>query len=520
MPIKISKTLIGALPVADRPGIEARLREKSKGHCYLCRDEFNWATDSIEADHDDPGAEGGPTTLDNLNLAHVECNRAKRNAKTVDIRPYLQLRAYLRREGPLLKYDGIQPHFGIKPKPSVIDRDGNQLTLHLPGRPAGGVTVPIYGETNRLGSFEFVFADLPREAIFNDDNVQPRTIKEGHAWRIYSDLQHNPLNEPPSARLESSEGTSRILLFDGQHKTVASWMMGRQSVVAKVYLALTEAEARRLVNSVQSAVPKLPLSPFELAAKMEEEWQDRLEAYEVAVGADEASEAGFFGWLPVIDRARAKAAFREAIIQGQLSNPDLGLRDFVKRPGEKPGVDGLAITEATLKNKVLARLVRLEPLDLKGDAMAAYRAVEQENVVFLLESLVDQALTPDAGEQDLSPARSSAARRMLYQSALTYITVLMTKAFTHFTMVDALGKTRLTELQKGQLREGVRRIVNHPVWSEPYSRDRFMEAVKNALDKNQEARQAFENVALDLSYVVLGDEAPQYKKYWREQVLS
>ncbi len=484
MPIKISKTLIDALPKADREDIAPRLREKSKGHCYLCQDPFNWVTDDIEADHDQPEAEQGETTLANLNLAHVECNRAKRNAKTVDIRPYLKLRAFLRRNGPLLKYDGVLAHFGIKPVPTTVDRNGSSLIMHLPDGPTGGLETRIYSEKNRLGKFEYVYAELPRRAIFNDDNVQPRTIKEGHAWRIFSDLQQNPLNEPPSARIETTKGSSRILLFDGQHKTVASWMMGRDAVVAKVYLGMSEAQARRLVNSVQSAVPKLPLSPFELAAKMEEEWQDRLEEYEHAVGADEVSEAGFFKWLPVIDRSRAKAAFREAIVQGQLSNPDLALREYVRRAGEKPRADGLAINEATLKGKVLAKLLRIDPLDEKGDAMAAYRTIEQDNVAFLLNTVVDQALTPEAGESQLSPARVAAARRMLYQSALVYTTMLLLKIFSRVTMLDALGKAQLAEGQKGQIREAIGRLVNHPVWSEPFARDRHMEAVKNALDKN------------------------------------
>jgi hypothetical protein len=515
MPIKISKTLIDALPSEDRVEAEGRLKEKSKGHCHLCLEPFNWATDSIEADHDDPDAEGGQTTIANLNLAHVECNRSKRNHKTVDVRPYLRLKAFLRHHGPLLKYDGIQPHFGINPVPTVVERDGSTLTLHLPDAPAGGVNSRIYSETNRAGTFEYVYVELPRRAIFNDDKVQPRAIKEGHVWKIFSDLQQNPLNEPPSARLDATKGTAKILMFDGQHKTVATWMMNRPSVVAKVYLDLSEKQARKLVNSVQSGIPKLPLSPFELAAKMEEEWQDRLGEYEEAVGSDEASEAGFFKWLPVIDRTRAKSAFREAIVQGQLSNQDLAMRDFVRRTGEKARADGLAINEATLKNKILIRLLRIEPLDLKGEAMAAYRTLEQENVAFLLNSVVDQAFTPDAGESELTPAKAGAAKRMVYQSALSYVTSLLLKLFTQVTLVDSLGKTRLDETQKGQLREAIRRLVNHPVWSEPFTRDKEMEAVKNALDKNQEARQAFESVALDLSYVVLGDDVPQFKNYWR-----
>lgn len=179
--IRISKSLISELPEKERDAIDYALREKSKGYCHLCLEPFNWAGDSIEADHDEPKAEDGPTSVANLNLAHVECNRAKRNAKTVPIRPYLQLRAFLRKHGPLLKHDGVLPYFSITPMASVMDRVGGVAMFHIADGPAGGVTVPVHSETNLAGTFDCVFVELPQSAIFNDDKVQPRTIKEGHA---------------------------------------------------------------------------------------------------------------------------------------------------------------------------------------------------------------------------------------------------------------------------------------------------------------------------------------------------
>jgi hypothetical protein len=248
---------------------------------------------------------------------------------------------------------------------------------------------------------------------------------------------------------------------------------------------------------------------------MEEEWRDRLEEYENAVGAEEASEAGFFKWMPQIDRNRGKAAFKEAMIQSQLDTPDLAIREYVKRAGDKSRADGLSLNEATLKNKVLGRLVRMDPLDAKGESFAAYRAVETENILFLLNTLADLALTPQPGETELIPARAHAAKRMLYQSALSYLSDLLKRVFAHYTMVDELGLTRLTDLQKEEVQKAIGRIVAHPVWSEPYTRDGRMEAIKNALEKNQEARKAFEGVALDLSWAVVGDESVAFKSYWR-----
>ena len=83
--IKVSKKIKDALPAGEVEGLVDVLWDKSGGLCNLCDRPMNRATDDIEPDHDDPGAEGGMTTRDNLDLAHQSCNRAKRNHPTVDV---------------------------------------------------------------------------------------------------------------------------------------------------------------------------------------------------------------------------------------------------------------------------------------------------------------------------------------------------------------------------------------------------------------------------------------------------
>src|SRR4051812_24689443 len=92
--IRISKKIKDALPAEEVEGLEEFLWDKSAGQCHLCDREMNRATDDIEPDHDHPDAEGGATTRDNLYLSHQACNRAKRNYPTVDVRPWLKLKAF------------------------------------------------------------------------------------------------------------------------------------------------------------------------------------------------------------------------------------------------------------------------------------------------------------------------------------------------------------------------------------------------------------------------------------------
>src|SRR5215208_8265385 len=99
MPIQISKSLIAKLPEVERGNVEQALWDKSGAKCWLCEEPLNRASDDIHPDHDTPEADGGPSNLKNLNLAHASCNKAKRNARTVPIRPYLKLLAYTKKHG-------------------------------------------------------------------------------------------------------------------------------------------------------------------------------------------------------------------------------------------------------------------------------------------------------------------------------------------------------------------------------------------------------------------------------------
>jgi hypothetical protein len=260
MPIRISKSLVSKLPEDQREGLEDYLWAKAGKKCFLCEEPLNRAAEPIEADHDIPEAEGGPNDRDNLNLAHVGCNRAKRAAKSVDVRPYLKLTAAIRKKGGFVNYGQLLTHFGIKPGPSVVERTDEAVELEFPD--GSTAKAQVFTDRNNEGDFDYAFVEVPREALFNDDECQPRTIKLPQIWAIYTDVQTNPLHEPPGCRLIPVKGEKqfRLAMFDGQHKTIANWMCGRDTIVAKLYLQITQDQAIRLVNSVQAKIKKLPLS--------------------------------------------------------------------------------------------------------------------------------------------------------------------------------------------------------------------------------------------------------------------
>lgn len=514
MVIEISKALKDKLPTAEQATIEDALWDKSGTRCWLCEGALNRAADKIQADHDIPEAEGGPTELSNLNLVHASCNQAKRNAKSVDIRPYLRLVAYSKGIAGSLKYDGYLQHFDVVPSASVLSKSGREVKFEFPDGTTA--SAPVYAEENKTGTFEYVFVQVPREAIFNDDECQPRAIRLDHAWSIYNDLQRNVLHEPPSLRVEEEvmDRPVKLLLFDGQHKTIASWMLGRNVVTAKIYLNLSAARANELVNSIQAKIKKLPLSPFELAGKMSDEFENKFKEYEDAVGAHEVSEDGFVKWLPQQERSRAKQALQSALIQNVLTSPDLRLSRHVKKTGVPAGP--FSFTEQQLKAKVLEKLLIKTPQEAKGEAAQRIRDAEAANIVRVLNVWNDLAFeSADAGVP-LTDVQIERARRMAYQASLSQITELIRKIWNREAFGDLkrpMAET-VSDDQFSKVEAGIRLIVDHPVWTAEFDRDQRMAAVKAALEKNQGESTAFEDVAFHLSYAVVGREDPSFKAYW------
>lgn len=506
------------LPQSEQDGVEDLLWAKSNGTCFLCESALNRAADDIEADHNVPESEGGDTSIKNLNLAHVACNRAKRNAKSVPIKPYLKLVAYGKKQR--LKYDGYLEHFDIAPKPVVISRSTTTVRFEFPADGEGAIVeVPVFSEENPTGTFDYAFVQLPRDAIFNDDSCQPRAIRLEHSWAIYSDLQRNVLHEPPSLRTEtaigpSADGTTvRLLMFDGQHKTVSSWMLGRKRVTAKVYLNLNTAQANELVNSIQAKIKKLPLSPLELTGKMSDEWENKFHEYEDEVGSVAVSESGFLRWLGTTERTRGKQALQAALVQNTLSNEDLRITNYVKKPGSKAPVQ---ITEQQLKSKLLEKLLILEACTETGEDAQTLRDREAANVVTCLNMFSDYAFEPSDDAKTLTPQEQERARRLTYQASLAYSSTLIRQLWFYVAKKaepKAMMTHSLDDDQLNEVRIGIERLVSHPAWTAPFDTNEQMKKLKLALEKNQEVAKALEDLGLDLSYLLLGT-TPSHKKVW------
>ncbi len=520
MPFNISKSLIKKLPQKDQDTPEAignLLLSRTGGVCSLCEGNINLAAETVHADHVVPEDQGGPTILSNLALVHKSCNQAKSNRPASEMRPYLKFKRFVLENGSRIKYDVATTHFGGQPKPVVAKIKGDVLTIELPTNET--VEAPILTEKVGGESQRYAYVELPRLAIFNDDAVQPRIIRATHAFSIYLDLRNNPLHEAPGCRLidDSVEGMQRIVMFDGQHKTVASWMLGRERICVKLYLDLSKDAAIVLVNSIQAKIKKLPLSAFELSAKMSDEWRGKIDDYEELCRNtnQQPSEEGFLkSFANGPDKNRARAAFKDALVQQVLEHPSLRMLEAVHTPGVAGEKTGL--TENMLKNKVIAPMLHTKPLPEPIDESADIRQEEAENIVWLL-GLLGEGLVFPGGDAPSDAVGIEARRRLFKQASLAYVASMLSGIWKHY-LVQHHEERPMSGVPAGDLRtqieNAVQRLVEHPVWTAEFDHNTQMATVKLALEKNQDVKASFEAVGLTLGYL-LGVGDPVFNRVWK-----
>ncbi|QLC20760.1 hypothetical protein HFP51_00310 [Parasphingopyxis sp. CP4] len=513
MPLKISADLkksIAAEKEIEKSDVEDYVWNHKPNNCFLCSGKLNRAADAIELDHNIPSAEDGIDSWDNLNLTHAGCNRYKRNHSSIEVRPHLQFKRFWENKSGAANFKSAKEFYKLGLTDCFVKTTKNKKTATIETE-LGKQSVSIYHE--RVGSRDmaFCFAELPISCIVNDDKIQPRYININHLLSIATDLTKNPLHEQPACRLVGDSDKKSVLMFDGQHKTVANLINGRTSLVFKLYLDISIEESLHLVNSIQSRIKKLPLTPFELATKMSDEVARQIEAYEEEMGSQEVSEAGFIAWLDPASRARAKAGIASAVIDRVVSDQDLAFARIIERKGLV--IDGpISLKEAAFQKNILKKLLFTKPLSegLKGEAMKQARERETKNVVKLLNKIYERGFVeqPDADPEQ----ERHRIGRLGYQASLAYMTAIIRQLMSaqmfpshdDLTFVEEDVPQKTWDIISGN----IDRFFDHPVWTADLTRGIHAKAVQEAFSKNQNVETAFRNVGLTGGYCARNDRLP------------
>jgi hypothetical protein len=509
MSIKISSKIKNEIvDDHEKANLETLLIQKAAGKCFLCSGELDSISQDIEADHDNPVSNGGTSTIQNLNLAHLECNRFKRANPSVQVKKFLPLRKFIEQH-PEANYDLVgKMFFNIHPNEVVITKENDIISFRVGTKTIENI--PVYSEPvpSRNKKIEYCFVQLPISWIFNDV-VQPRPIKTMHVFNLFQDLHLNPLHEPVGARLENIQvhGTNKILMFDGQHKAVAKVLIeGNEKnydltkIDLKLYLNLSQEEATHLVNSIQSKIIKLGLTKSEFAKKMGNEWQNAFLEYEKRCQDLKIlpSESGFINDASPEMRKRRKEALIQARLSQLIEARDEGeteLRIFsLTRTDDKL----LELKETTLFTKLLQKLLTVNPLTADLDNDDSIRSTERQNIRSILDVIHDELFVESA---NLSKEKIS---QLKSQSSLTLI-VDYTKLFLASTLMvdknDVFFSNKILSLID-RYRKFICCYRDHPIWdyANSTSKTQKVERFYNLLKQNQSLSEIAKSISLTQGY--------------------
>jgi hypothetical protein len=509
MSIKISKKIINEIvDDHERLNIESLLIQKAAGKCFLCRESLDSESQEIEADHDIPSSDGGESSLKNLNLTHLDCNRFKKQNPSVQVKKFLPLKKFLQLN-PDANFDIVgKDFFKIKPVPVTLSYNGKNLNINVGTKEINNI--PVYSEPvpNRSKSIEYCFIQIPLNWIYNDV-VQPRPIKSSHVFDLFQDLHLNPLHEPVGARLEKDNlnGINQILMFDGQHKAVAKILIGynggdfeNAKIDLKLYLNLTQQEATHLVNSIQSKIIKLGLTKSEFAKKMGNEWESAFRTYEekcLSLGIS-PSEVGFVNDAPIEQRKRRKEALIQARLSQLILSNESGGNELKLFSLTKTNDKFLEIKETTLFSKLLQKLLTISPLSDVLDNDDTKRSLERQNIRAILDIMYEELFVESS---ELSKEKIS---QLKSQSSLTLI-VDYTKLFLASSlMVDKseLFFNHRIEQNLERYRSFLNKYKSHPIWnySDVEHKTIKVERFYNLLKQNQSLQEIAKTITLTQGY--------------------
>lgn len=462
---KVSTTILKKLPEGQRPSARADLWEKAAGICALCGDPLPADGKKIDIDHHEvPEGAGGETKLSNLYLAHSSCNRSRQKMPIELARRIIPFERWCGHLDQVTFKDVVEKYVPGGNQPVKYEMSGDTISI---GR--NGQTIEVLTYEDPATATRYFFAELPITWIQNDEETQPRDIEADHVRALAADFWIRPVHEPSNCRLISGRRgkTADLLQFDGQHKSTAQIILGRNTMPFKVYVEPDEAMLQELVVQIQQGIKKRPLSTSDTLRKLDVVIQDRVKEY-VAAHGKHPSEAEIVEAQPDDQKRKFRRNYLENIEWAIMRDPDNRLTARASKKANR----NAPLTETVLQKKLIRPLVYQGLLDEPLDASTA-RDMERRQIIALLNQLDDLML--DEGKWDPKDKANDdsldtkRARRFFMQGPIGWwsseLLIPLLQAYTPRADWERLFHKRLTDEKQEQLASWMKTLTSWPIWS-------------------------------------------------------
>ena len=467
----------------------------------------------IHFDHIKAFSLGGASELDNIAPMCGQHNKEKGQLSLFDYRVKLQLEEFFS-AGDRLTLKHLLRY--LKKRQDIPDF-GQAVSVTLNGDAAtiqsSSTTLEHRIYTCPTTHWKYFYSTLPVSLLDSDDDedekmgLQPRYLIFDKVFDLFRHFQMHPVLQPSLGRVVES----RIRLFDGQHKVAALLWNGRREFECKIYL---DPDLRLLNQTNIAAHDKYAQTRFfssVMVLKLGTQFGQDFDSYKNLEDGNPKSESGFMEWLRQKDggtltTGQLNERFRSYLYNAVLEDPDNKVRRLLASGNRSS--DDKPLTLDTLNKSLLACFLYREPVDDNLATDAYEREAEVNNVVWLMNTLDDLALSqwnPKAGPSNENQRKLT--RLLRSKSMMAWAEIFRDAVCAKIDLHDSDDKARplyrsLDDQSRQRIKIVASRLVNWKMWSAPAGdeMDRML------ADNKSEVKRWFKEKGLTTGYLMGASE--------------
>ena len=242
---------LAKLSQKNRESLIKELWEQQNHKCFVSGKEIdlNLHKDDIDIDHIIAISKGGKDNPSNFALELSSANRAKKdkdlnyarslwNFKNLEEKIQNERNEACNLEDVLKLYNGSKYELEYK----IID-NFIKFTYSKMGK-SELISLPIYKD--KLSDFNYFFVTLPIEYIFHDETINPRKINSSLTKLMDEFYNGYPQLQVSLGYIQSENGKSKVMLFDGQHKAAAQIFLNARNLPVRVFI---NPDTKKLIDT-------------------------------------------------------------------------------------------------------------------------------------------------------------------------------------------------------------------------------------------------------------------------------
>lgn len=339
---------LNSLSVEQRQLLREELWDIQKGLCFITEQPIDLSLhkNNLDIDHIIPRKLGGKDNKSNLALTFSSANRSKQAS---DLKLARILYRYQKIKEELDEKEDRNPNLqdlltknnGSKFE-LIFKRESSSVKFSLSevGK-TEIIELPVY--TDELSRLDYFFACLPIEFLFHDDVINPRSIGENLSKLVSEFYNGSPQLHISLAWIDIADSdSSKIKIFDGQHKAAAQMLLGIRNIPVRIFI---NPDKDKLISTNFRAGTTLRQIAFDKSIQRHlgnTLYKDRVERYQKELELDSDnlnfSEKELINYFKGESR-EMKRYILDSIRDSITRNPDNRLTEFIDfggRAKEKP----------------------------------------------------------------------------------------------------------------------------------------------------------------------------------------